>query len=103
MKRTTRLKLQEMIRRIINEEYSIFEVRYNNNTTTDVVKKANQEFSDILPSGFRFTVGTTPSGYKRLQLKNGNTLIHEFSPGLKNPYGVLDRSTLERILRRHIK
>lgn len=74
-------------------------IKFSDNTPVGVKSSAQKEFGDLLPKGYYFTIGTTPSGRKRLQLKDGNKkLVFEFSPGIKNGIATPKELTKELVL-----
>ena len=86
------MKLTEQkLREIIKEELTSLneaKVVYSNNTPDSAAKKAQKEFGDLIPttnSGikpYEFRVVKTKSGRKRLAIKSGSYIAHEFTAGM---------------------
>lgn len=49
------------------------------NTPESSARQAEKEFGNMLPSGMKFRIGTTPGGRRRLQIKSGRKMMFEFS------------------------
>lgn len=67
----------------LKEQAIMKKIYYSDNTPEYVKKEAQNQFSDLLPGGCYFTIGTTPGGRKRLQIKCDGKLAFEFNAGIR--------------------